>query len=53
MLFCIVAPEPQRFYVGLQQCFLAFVLLGEQAFDLVRIDVEQRRQRADIDYVLE
>ena len=53
MLQRVVAAEPQRFHVGLQQRLLALVLLGEQFLDLGGIDVEQRGERADVNDVLE
>ena len=43
----------QRLHVGIEQFFLAFVLLGEKFLDFRRVDVEQHRQRADIHDVLE
>jgi len=38
--------------VGVEQLFLALVLLGDQFFDFGDIHVEQRRERTDIDDVL-
>ena len=49
----VIASEVQRLAVRFEQRFLAAVLLGEEALDLVGIDVEQRGQRAEIDDVLE
>ena len=48
-----VAAEMQRVLIGVEQLFLALVLFGDQLFDLADIHVEQRRQRAEIDDVLE
>ena len=48
-----VAAEVQRLDVGIEQLLLALELLAEQPLDLVLVDVEQDRQRADIDDVLE
>ena len=48
-----VAAELQRVDVGVEQLLLALELLADQLLDLGDIDVEQRRQRADIDDVLE
>jgi len=53
MLKRVIAPEAQRLDVRLQQRFLALVLLREQPLDFAGIDLEQRRERADIDDVLE
>ena len=53
MLQRVIAAQFQRLEVRLQQRFLALVLLGEQLFDFCRVDVEQGRQRADINDVLE
>ena len=53
MLLDPVAAELQRLDVGIDQLFLALELLAEQPLDLRRVDVEQHRQRADIDDVLE
>src|SRR6185369_8892606 len=49
----VLAPEGERLAVRLEQRFLAAVLLGEQTLDLAGVDVEQRRQRAEVDDVLE
>jgi hypothetical protein len=49
----VCAAERQRPAVWLEKRVLAAVLLGEQALDLAGIDVEERRQRAEIDDVLE
>ena len=49
----IVAAEMQRVHVRGQELFLALVLLGDEPLDDLRIDVEQRRERAEIDDVLE
>ena len=49
----VVAAQMQRLDIGIEQPFLAAVLLGEQRFDHRRIDVEQRRQRAHVNDVLE
>ena len=43
----------QRVDVGRQQFFLALVLLADQLLDQLRVHVEQRAQRAEIDDVLE
>ena len=43
----------QRVLVGVEQLFLAFVLLGDELLDFADIHVEQRGERADIDDVLE
>ena len=48
-----VAAEMQRVNVRRQQLFLALVLLADQLLDRLDVHVEQRRQRADIDDVLE
>ena len=48
-----VAPEMQRVDVGADQLFLALELLADQLLDLGHVHVEQRRQRAHIDDVLE
>ena len=53
MLQGVVAPQVQRPDVGIEQFFLAFVLLGKKRLDLFLIDFEQRRKRADVDDVLE
>ena len=49
----IVAAEMQRMDVGGEQLLLALVLLADQLLDQLRVHVEQRRQRAEIDDVLE
>ena len=49
----IGAPELQRVQVGLQERFLALVLLADQLGDHQRVDAEQRRERPDVDDVLE
>ena len=49
----VIAAEPQRLDVGLQQRFLAFELFRKQPLDLVGIDFQQRRERADVNDVLE
>ena len=46
-------PRLQRLDVGIEQLLLALELLAEQPLDLLGVDVEQHRQRADIDDVLE
>src|SRR6202011_366951 len=43
-----VAAEIERLDVGIQELLLALELLAEQPLDLVLVDVEQHRQRADI-----
>src|SRR3546814_8401178 len=43
----------QRLHVGVDQRLLSLELLAEQRLDHRRIDVEQNRQGADIDDVLE
>src|SRR5204863_5408086 len=48
-----IAAEVERVFVGVEQLFLAFVLLGNQLFDFGDVHVEQRGQCADIDDVLE
>ena len=48
-----VAAEMQRVLIGVEQLFLALVLFGDQLFDLADIHVEQHRQCAEIDDVLE
>ncbi len=48
-----IAAEVKRVLVGVEQLFLALVLLGDQLFDFGDVHVEQRRERADIDDVLE
>ena len=48
-----VAAEMQRVDVRGQQLFLALVLLADQLLDQLRVHVEQRAQRAEIDDVLE
>ncbi len=48
-----IAAEMQRMLVGVEQLLLALVLLGDQLFDLADIHVEQHRQRAEINDVLE
>ena len=48
-----VAAEMQRLLVGVDQLLLALELLADQLLDLGDIHVEQRRERADIDDVLE
>ena len=53
VLLRVVAAQPQRLHVRLQQRFLALVLLGEELLDLRRVDLEQRGERADVDDVLE
>ena len=46
-------PMCSALHVGLEQRFLALVLLADQLLDLLGIDVEQRGERADVDDVLE
>ncbi len=53
MLLDPVAAEIQRLDVGIDQLFLALELLAEQPLDFRLVDVEQDRQRADVDDVLE
>ena len=48
-----VAAEMQRMLVGADQLFLALVLLQEQRLDHFRLDAEQRRQRAEVNNILE
>ena len=48
-----VAAEMQRVLVGVEQLLLALELLGDELLHFADIHVEQRRQRADIDDVLE
>ncbi len=48
-----VAAEMQRVDVGADQLLLALELLADQLLDLRDVHVEQRRERADIDDVLE
>jgi hypothetical protein len=43
MLLRVVTSEVQSLYVRVEQLFLALVLLGEQLFDFLRVDVEQHR----------
>ena len=49
----VVAAEMQRVHVRLDQRVLGAELLGDQLLDRADVHVEQRRQRADIDDVLE
>ena len=49
----VVAPDMQRLDVGLDQLFLALVLLADQLLDHLDVHVEQRGEHADIDDVLE
>ena len=49
----MLASHPEGLAVGFEQRFLALVLLAEEAFDDLGFDVQQRRQRAEIDDVLE
>ena len=49
----VVAPQRHRLHVGGNQLLLALELVGDCGFEDLEIDVEQRRQRADIDHVLE
>ena len=53
MLQRVLTAEFQRLEVGLQQRFFALVLLGKEFFDFRWVHVEQGRQRADINNVLE
>src|SRR5205823_3363699 len=48
-----IAAEVQRLDVRIEQLLLALELFAEQPLDLLGIDVEQYRQRTDIDDVLE
>ena len=48
-----VAAEMKRVHVGADQLLLAFELLAEQPHDHLGLDAEQRRERAEIDDVLE
>ena len=49
----IVVAEVERLHVRRDQLFLAFELRGDGGFHHVGLDAEKRRQRADIDDVLE
>src|SRR5579883_2712478 len=49
----IIAAHMERMDVGGYELVLALELLAQQLLDLARIHVEKRRQRADIDDVLE
>ena len=53
MLGRVVAPQRHRLHVGGDELLLALELVGDRAFQNLEVDVEQRRQRADIDHVLE
>ena len=53
MLGRIVASQSQRLDVGVDELFLALVLLAEQLLDRVLVDVEQDREHTEIDDVLE
>ena len=48
-----VAAEMQRVDVGGQQLFLALVLLADQLLDQLRVHLEQRAERAEVNDVLE
>jgi len=48
-----VAAQMQRVDIRRQQLFLALVLLADQLLDQLRVHVEQRAQRTEIDDVLE
>ncbi len=48
-----VTAEMQRVLVGVEQLFLALELLADQLLDLRHVHIEQRRERTDIDDVLE
>ena len=48
-----VAPDMQRLDVGLDQLFLALVLLADELLDHLDVHVDERGQHADIDDVLE
>ena len=47
------APGASALQVGLEQRFLALVLLGDELSTTSGVDVEQRGQRAEVDDVLE
>ena len=49
----VVAPDVQRLHVRRDQLLLAAELLGEKLLDLGDLDIEKRREGADIDDVLE
>ncbi len=49
----VVAAEMQRMHVRLDQLVLGAELLGDQLLDRADVHVEDRRERADIDDVLE
>ncbi len=49
----VVAPDMQRLDIGLDQLFLAFVLLADQLLDDLDVHLDQRGEHADIDDVLE
>ena len=53
--FCSAQSRPRcsAWTFGRQQLFLALVLLADQLLDQLRVHVEQRAQRAEIDDVLE
>ena len=49
----IVAAQRHRLHVGGDQLLLALELIGHGGLEHLQVDVEQRRQRADVDHVLE
>ena len=53
MLLDVITPQMQGLDIRFEQTLLALVLLGKQGFENLRIEVEQHRQGADVDDVLE
>jgi hypothetical protein len=53
VLLDVVAPQVQGPDVGIEQHLLALVLLGKELFEHLGLDIEQHRQRAHVDDVLE
>ena len=49
----MVAPEPQSLEVRLDEAILAGILLADQRLQHTVLDVEKRRERTDINHVLE
>jgi len=49
----VVAAEVECLQVGVEKLLLALVLFAEELLDFLWVDVEQRRQGADVDDVLE
>ena len=47
----VLEAESQREAVGLDQLLLALEAFGDQRLEHLEFDVEQRRERADIDHV--